>query len=42
MKSGPEMMRHLIDKILEDELPYRDSVVIGDNSSGKTDRKSVV
>lgn len=36
MKSGPEMMRHLIDKILEDELPYRDSVVIGDNSSGKT------
>ncbi len=41
MKSGPEMMRHLIDKILEDELPYRDSVVIGDNSSGK-DRKSVV
>lgn len=36
MKSGLEMMRHIIDKIIEGELPYRDSVIIGDNSSGKT------
>lgn len=36
MKYGPEMMNDIVDKISAEELPYRDSVVIGDNSSGKT------
>ena len=36
MKFGLEMMSHIIDKISNEELPYIDSVVIGDNSSGKT------
>lgn len=36
MQSGQKMMNHMVDKISAEELPYRDSVVIGDNSSGKT------
>lgn len=36
MKFGQEMMNHIIEKIAEEKLPYSDSVVIGDNSSGKT------
>ncbi len=36
MKFGLETMIHIIDKISNEELPYLDSVVIGDNSSGKT------
>lgn len=36
MKFGLEMMNHIIDKISNEKLPYIDSIVIGDNSSGKT------
>lgn len=36
MKFGLEMMNHIIDKMSNEELPYIDSIVIGDNSSGKT------
>lgn len=36
MKFGLEMMNHIIDKISNEELPYVDSIIIGDNSSGKT------
>ncbi len=36
MKFGLETMNHIIDKISNEELPYLDSIVIGDNSSGKT------
>lgn len=36
MKFGLEMMNHIVNKILEEKLPYTDCVVIGDNSSGKT------
>ena len=36
MKFGLEMMNHIIDKITNEELPYLDSIVIGENSSGKT------
>lgn len=36
MKFGLEMINHVIDKILNEALPYKDSVIIGDNSSGKT------
>ena len=33
MKFGLETMNHIIDKISNEELPYLDSIVIGDNSS---------
>lgn len=36
MRFGSDMMEHMIDKVLWEELPYTDCVVIGDNSSGKT------
>ncbi len=36
MKFGLEMINHVIDKISNEKLPYTDSVIIGDNSSGKT------
>lgn len=36
MRFGLEMLNHMIDKILSEELPYTDCVIIGDNSSGKT------
>ncbi len=36
MKFGLEMINHVIDKITNEKLPYTDSVIIGDNSSGKT------
>lgn len=36
MGFGSDMMGHIIDKMLKEELPYADSVIIGDNSSGKT------
>lgn len=36
MKFGLEMMNHIINKICNEDLPYIDSIVIGDNSSGKT------
>lgn len=36
MKFGLEKIIDIVVKIWEQELPYRDSVVIGDNSSGKT------
>lgn len=36
MKFGLEMMSTIIKKIYAKELPYKDSVIIGDNSSGKT------
>ena len=36
MKFGLEMINHIIDKIYKEELPYTDSIIIGENSSGKT------
>ena len=36
MKFGLEMLTHIIDKISNEKLPYIDSIVIGENSSGKT------
>lgn len=36
MKFGLEMINHIIDKISNEELSYTDSIIIGDNSSGKT------
>lgn len=36
MRFGQETMEHLIEKIYEEKLSYIDSVIIGDNSSGKT------
>ena len=36
MKFGHEKMRSTISKILARELPHLDSVIVGDNSSGKT------
>ncbi len=36
MKFGPEILNQIIDKISNEELPYPDSIIIGDNSSGKT------
>ncbi len=36
MKFGQEKMRSTISKILARELPHLDSVIVGDNSSGKT------
>ena len=36
MKFGLEMINHIIDKLSDEELPYKDSIIIGDNSSGKT------
>lgn len=36
MKFGLEMMDHIAEKISNEELPYTDSIVIGDNSGGKT------
>ena len=34
MKFGLEMINHIIDKIYKEELPYTDSIIIGENSSG--------
>ena len=36
MKFGPEILNQIIDKISNEELPYPNSIIIGDNSSGKT------
>lgn len=36
MKFGLEIINHIIDKLFNEELPYKDSIIIGDNSSGKT------
>lgn len=36
MRFGLEKINDIVEKICEEELPYADSVVIGDNSSGKT------
>lgn len=36
MKFGLEMLDHIVDKMANEKLPYIDSIVIGDNSSGKT------
>lgn len=36
MKFGLEIINHIIDKISNEELAYTDSIIIGDNSSGKT------
>lgn len=36
MRFGLEAIEHVIDKIFEEELPYVDNIIIGDNSSGKT------
>lgn len=36
MRFGLEKVSEVVGKIYEKELPYKDSVVIGDNSSGKT------
>ena len=36
MKFGLEMINHIIDKISNEELPYTDNIIIGENSSGKT------
>ncbi len=36
MKFGLEMINHIIDKITNEELPYTDSIIIGENSGGKT------
>lgn len=33
---GLEMINYMVNKILTEDLPYRDSIIIGDNSSGKT------
>ena len=31
MKFGPEILNQIIDKISNEELPYPDSIIIGDN-----------
>ncbi len=36
MRFGLGMMNDIVEKIFEETLPYPDSIVIGDNSSGKT------
>ena len=36
MRSGSETIKAVVEDILTGRLPYRDNVVIGDNSSGKT------
>lgn len=36
MKFGLEQMNEIIEKLIEEKLPYPDSVVVGDNSSGKS------
>lgn len=36
MKYGMEQMNEIVDKIMAEELPYSDHVIIGDNSSGKS------
>lgn len=36
MDFGLKRMEQIVDKIYDEEMPYVDSVVIGDNSSGKT------
>ena len=36
MKFGLEKISDIVEKIYDKELPYEDSVIIGDNSSGKT------
>ncbi len=36
MRFGKEIMKNIVDKMFEEGLPYTDSVVIGENSSGKT------
>lgn len=36
MRFGLEKISDIVEKIYEKELPYEDSVIIGDNSSGKT------
>lgn len=36
MRSGSKRIKAIIEDILAGSLPYRDNVVIGDNSSGKT------
>lgn len=37
MKSYQRMIERLVKILTEDNLPYRDSIIIGDNSSGKSD-----
>ncbi len=36
MRFGLEKISEVVGKIYEKELPYKDSIVVGDNSSGKT------
>ena len=36
MRFGLEKINDIVEKIYEKELPYEDSIIIGDNSSGKT------
>lgn len=36
MKFGLEMINNIVRKMFAEELPYADSVIVGDNSSGKT------
>ncbi len=36
MRFGLEKISDIVDKIYKKELPYQDSIIIGDNSSGKT------
>ncbi len=36
MTFGLEMINDIVEKISASALPYADSVIIGDNSSGKT------
>lgn len=36
MRFGLERISEIVEKIYEKELPYKDCVVVGDNSSGKT------
>lgn len=37
MKSYQSMIDRLTEILVEDKLPYKDSIIIGDNSSGKSD-----
>lgn len=37
MKSYQNMINRLTGILSEDSLPYKDSIIIGDNSSGKSD-----
>lgn len=37
MKSYQSMIDRLTEVLVEDKLPYKDSIIIGDNSSGKSD-----